>query len=57
MIASSFFSTMKRYAGKARTIRNEIRTRRILNALPPEIRADIGWPDWHLDRGDRTKFR
>jgi hypothetical protein len=38
-------AAMQRYAGKIRTIRNEIRTERLLNGLSPQMRADIGWPD------------
>jgi len=41
------FTAMRRYAGRIRAIRNDIRTERFLNSLPPEIRADIGWPDMH----------
>jgi len=45
---------MKRYVGKVRTLRNEIRTERFLNGLPANIRNDIGWPDkhegWHKRR-------
>ncbi len=38
-------TAMQHYVGKIRTIRNEIRTERLLNGLSPHIRADIGWPD------------
>ncbi|OJU51265.1 MAG: hypothetical protein BGO03_02465 [Mesorhizobium sp. 61-13] len=54
MNTPSIFNTMKHYVGKVRTIRNEIRTVRLLNSLPPEIRADIGWPDMH--RGDDNRL-
>lgn len=54
MNTPSIFNTMKHYVGKVRTIRNEIRTARLLNSLPPEIRADIGWPDMH--RGDDNRL-
>jgi len=37
--------SIRRYAGKIKTIRGEIRTRRFLDSLPPEMRRDIGWPD------------
>ena len=40
-------TAMQHYVGKIRTIRNEIRTERLLNGLSPHIRADIGWPDCH----------
>ena len=34
---------MQHYVGKVRTMRNEIRTQRFMNALPADIRKDIGW--------------
>lgn len=40
-------ASLHRYVGKIRTIRNEIRTERLLNSLPSDIRADIGWPDMY----------
>lgn len=45
MTSFPILTTMKRYVGKIRTMRNEIRTERFMNSLPPQIRADIGWPD------------
>jgi hypothetical protein len=39
------FRTISRYAGKIRTLRDDIRTRRLLNSLPAQTRRDIGWPD------------
>jgi hypothetical protein len=45
MINFRVLSTVRRYAGKIRTLRNEARTERLLNSLPPHMRADIGWPD------------
>lgn len=47
MTPFTILHTMKRYVGKVRTMRNEIRTERFLNALPADLRADIGWPDMH----------
>jgi hypothetical protein len=47
MTRFTILHTMKRYVGKVRTLRNEIRTERFLNSLPSDIRADIGWPDRH----------
>ena len=41
---------IRRYAGRVRTMRNEIRTERMLDQLPFDIRKDIGWPD-HYDIG------
>jgi hypothetical protein len=37
--------SIRHYAGKVQTIRNEIRTERFLEGLPADIRKDIGWPD------------
>lgn len=39
------FRAVRHYAGKIRTIHNEIRTERFLNSLPAGLRKDIGWPD------------
>ena len=43
MTRFAMFSTVRRYVGKMRTLRNEIRTERLLNSLPHEVQADIGW--------------
>lgn len=37
--------SLRRYAGKMQTLRNQVRTERFLNTLPADIRKDIGWPD------------
>ena len=42
---SGFLGTFRQYAGKLKTMRDEIRTRRMLDALPADMRKDIGWPD------------
>lgn len=46
--------SIRQYAGKVQTLRNQSRTERFLNSLPADIRKDIGWPDrfgqhqaWH----------
>lgn len=44
---------LKRYVGKMRTLRNELRSERLLNSLPSNIRKDIGWPDSHAARRAR----
>jgi len=44
--------TLRRYAGKLQTIRNQVRTERALNDLPDHLRKDIGWPD-RFNRGDQ----
>lgn len=38
-------STIRRYAGKMQTIRNQIRTERMIAGLPEDLKKDIGWPD------------
>lgn len=47
------FRTVRRYIGKMKTIRNEVRAERFMNSLPHDIRKDIGWPDLYLDRTER----
>ncbi|MBA3449348.1 MAG: hypothetical protein H0T56_17430 [Pseudaminobacter sp.] len=47
------FRAIGRYAGKVRTMRDEIRTERFLNSLPDDIRKDIGWPDSFAERRSR----
>ena len=37
--------SIRRYAGKVQTLRNEMRAERFLDSLPADIRKDIGWPD------------
>ena len=37
--------SIRQYAGKAQTLRNQTRTERLLNSLPAHLRKDIGWPD------------
>jgi hypothetical protein len=37
--------SIRHYAGKIQTFRNELRTERFLESLPAEIQKDIGWPD------------
>ena len=46
----SIFRTITRYAGKIRTMRDNIRAEQAMNALPPELRKDIGWPDMLAER-------
>ena len=50
---STFIGTFRQYAGKLRTMRDEVRTQRFLNSLPDEVRKDIGWPDIYADRRSR----
>ncbi|WP_189501718.1 MULTISPECIES: hypothetical protein [unclassified Mesorhizobium] len=55
MTGFTILRNVQHYVGKIRTMRNEIRTERFLNALPPSIRKDIGWPDNYANgrRNDR----
>ena len=45
MNGSIILRSVQHYVGKIRTMRNEIRTQRFMNSLPPDVRKDIGWPD------------
>ena len=47
---SSLLKTIRHYAGRIQTMRDDMRTKRIMNALPASIRKDIGWPDQFADR-------
>jgi hypothetical protein len=48
------FTTARRYVGKLQTLRNEVRTRRVISRLPRSIQKDIGWPDaFFADRNRR----
>lgn len=37
--------SIRHYAGKLQTIRDQVRTERVLRDLPDHLRKDIGWPD------------
>ena len=50
MTGFTILRSVQQYVGKIRTIRNEIRTQRFMNSLPPDVRKDIGWPDMYADR-------
>ncbi|MBD0414275.1 hypothetical protein [Oryzicola mucosus] len=50
---AAFFTSLRQYAGKVSTLRNEIRTERFLSSLPVDLRKDIGWPDIHAARRAR----
>lgn len=53
MSGTGIFNTIAHYVELARIRRREVRTIRLLASLPPEIQADIGWPDLQLDGADR----
>ncbi len=44
-MTSAFIGAFRQYVGKLQTIRNEVRTQRMLDSLPADLRKDIGWPD------------
>lgn len=44
-ITPNIFRAIRHYAGKVQTMRDEVRTERLLNALPADLQKDIGWPD------------
>lgn len=46
------FRSVRRYAGKIKTLRDEIRTERFMNSLSEQTRKDIGWPDNFRRSGD-----
>jgi hypothetical protein len=46
----SLFRALRRYAGKIQTMRDDMRTKRVLNSLSAQTRRDIGWPDQFTDR-------
>ena len=46
----AIFRRISRYAGRIRMMRDNIRAERVMNALPPELRKDIGWPDMLAER-------
>lgn len=48
------FRAVRHYAGKIRTMQNELRTERFMNSLPADLRKDIGWPDRFTDRSKRN---
>ena len=50
MNRSGMLRTFARYAESWRDLRDEIRTERILNSLPQDIRKDIGWPGIYTDQ-------
>lgn len=50
MNLSTPFRSVRRYVGKIKTIRDEIRTERFMNSLSEQTRKDIGWPDRYNSR-------
>ena len=44
-----------RYTATLRALREDIRTERILNSLPADIRKDIGWPEIYAGRRSRRR--
>jgi hypothetical protein len=54
MSTFGFLGTFRQYAGKLKTMRDEARTRRMLDSLPADMRKDIGWPDRYRELQDRV---
>ena len=51
----SIFASIGRIASEFSAARARHLTERKIQALPPELRKDIGWPDaFHRDSGFRT---
>lgn len=48
MTRTGIFLALTRYVAWSRLRRRQVRTLRLLASLPPEIRADIGWPDLYV---------
>ena len=46
----ALFRAVGRYTASFRAMCDEIRTERVLNSLPANIRKDIGWPDSYAVR-------
>lgn len=46
------FRSVRRYAGKIKTLRDDLRAERSMNSLPEAIRKDIGWPDRYMNRNE-----
>lgn len=56
----SVIGTLQQIVGQYRARRERNRTIEIVNALPPDIRRDIGWPGFYPDitaRADRAHHR
>jgi hypothetical protein len=49
----NIFRAIRYYTGKVQSMREEVRTERLLNSLPASIRKDIGWPDSYPERRAR----
>ena len=43
--STGLYRSLSRLLARRREIRATLRTERVLNALPRDIRRDIGWPD------------
>lgn len=54
MSTLGFVGTFRQYVGKLKTMRDEARTRRMLDSLPAEMRKDIGWPDRYREMTGRV---
>lgn len=50
----SILSAITRIAGSYRERRRLSRSERMINALPADVRKDIGWPDVRAAWGERN---
>ncbi len=55
MSTDSFVSAFAGQFHRWRARRQQVRTVRIVEALPPHIRKDIGWRDNAITRNDRIR--
>lgn len=53
--SSGLFSTVRHYAGKLQTLRDDMRLTHFMYSLPEDLRKDIGWPDFKADRCERGR--
>lgn len=44
-LPSTVYTAVSGFIARRSAIRAAIRTERIIGALPPQMRKDIGWPD------------
>lgn len=51
----SLVRAIHRYAGKLRTLRDDVRMAHFMYSLPEDMRKDLGWPDFSNDRVTRQR--
>ncbi len=55
--APRLLRAINRYAGKIRTMRDDVRMAHFMYSLPEDMRKDLGWPDFSNDRVTRGRDR